>query len=101
MLGIDVARRSRGPGPPTIRRVRIGRAELARFHYDTALAANAPAMAAVTKIAPISQILLGTDFPLRPSGYQVAALQKLFNPDELAQIETENALRLFPRLRTL
>jgi predicted TIM-barrel fold metal-dependent hydrolase len=75
--------------------------ELARFHYDTALAANAPAMAAITRVAPISQILLGTDFPLRPSEHQVAALQKLFRPDEFAQVERENALRLYPRLRAI
>lgn len=75
--------------------------ELKRFHYDTALAANAPAMAAISKIAPIERIVLGTDYPLRPSAYQVADLQKLFSPDELRAIERENALRLFPRLRSI
>jgi 6-methylsalicylate decarboxylase len=75
--------------------------ELRRFYYDTALAANAPAMAAITKIAPIEQILLGTDYPLRASGYQVADLQQLFAAAELKAIESENALRLFPRLRSI
>lgn len=76
-------------------------AELRRYHYDTALAANAPAMAALRHIAPISQILLGTDFPFRVSDYQVADLQKLFAAAELKQIERENALRLMPGLRAL
>jgi predicted TIM-barrel fold metal-dependent hydrolase len=76
-------------------------AELRRFHYDTALAANAPAMAAISKIAPIERIVLGTDYPLRPSGYQIADLQKLFSTEELKAIELENALRLFPRLRSI
>jgi predicted TIM-barrel fold metal-dependent hydrolase len=74
-------------------------AELRRFHYDTALAANAPAMAALRHVAPISQILFGTDFPLRASDDQAAALQALFNADERMAIERGNALRLLPRLR--
>ena len=76
-------------------------AELRRFHYDTALAANAPAMAAIRHIAPISQILFGTDYPLRVSADQAAGLQALFNAPELQAIERDNALRLLPRLRSL
>jgi predicted TIM-barrel fold metal-dependent hydrolase len=73
-------------------------AELRRFHYDTALAANAPAMAAISRVAPITQLLLGTDFPLRPSDYQVRDLATLFDARELRAIERDNALRLLPRL---
>jgi predicted TIM-barrel fold metal-dependent hydrolase len=76
-------------------------AELKRFHYDTALAANAPAMAAIRNVVPISQLLFGTDYPLRESDLQAEALQKLFNPAELQAIEHDNALRLIPRLGTL
>jgi predicted TIM-barrel fold metal-dependent hydrolase len=75
--------------------------ELKRFHYDTALAANAPAMAALRQVAPISQILFGTDFPFRVSDYQAADLQALFDAGELKAIERENALRLMPGLRAL
>ena len=38
---------------------------LRRFHYDTAQVANPAAMAALTKVVPISQIVFGTDFPFR------------------------------------
>jgi predicted TIM-barrel fold metal-dependent hydrolase len=76
-------------------------AELGRFHYDTALAANAAAMAAIGKIAPVSQILLGTDYPLRASGPQIASLQKLFSAGKMQAIERGNALSLLPRLRAV
>ncbi|MEA2906407.1 MAG: 6-methylsalicylate decarboxylase [Alphaproteobacteria bacterium] len=76
-------------------------AELRRFHYDTALAANAPAIAALGQITPVSQILLGTDFPYRPSDYQVAGLQRLFSPEEMRAVERENALHVMPRLPTI
>jgi predicted TIM-barrel fold metal-dependent hydrolase len=76
-------------------------AEFKRFHYDTALAANAPAMAALRQVAPISQILFGTDFPFRVSDYQAADLQRLFDAEELKAIERENALRLMPGLGAL
>jgi predicted TIM-barrel fold metal-dependent hydrolase len=76
-------------------------AEFKRFHYDTALAANAPVMAALRQVAPVSQILFGTDFPFRVSDYQAADLQALFDADELKAIERENALRLMPGLRAL
>jgi predicted TIM-barrel fold metal-dependent hydrolase len=74
-------------------------AELRRFHYDTALAANAPAMAAIRNVAPVSQLLFGTDYPLRGSDYQADGLQPLFSAAELKAIERDNALRLLPRLR--
>jgi len=73
-------------------------AALRRFHYDTAIAANAPAMAALKAMVPISQILYGTDFPFRPSPPQTASLQPLFTKDELALVERGNALRLMPGL---
>ena len=38
-------------------------AELKRFYYDTAQAANPAAMSALTKIVPTAQIVLGTDYP--------------------------------------
>jgi len=37
--------------------------ELKRFFYDTAFASSPEAMAALAKLVPVSQIVLGTDFP--------------------------------------
>jgi len=40
-------------------------AELKRFYYDTAQAAHPYALASLTKLIPVSQIVFGTDFPYR------------------------------------
>lgn len=74
-------------------------AELRRFHYDTAQAANPVAMAALTKMVDVSQILFGTDYPYRTAPEQVAGLASVFNAAELARIERANAQALLPRWR--
>jgi predicted TIM-barrel fold metal-dependent hydrolase len=73
-------------------------AALRRFHYDTAISANAPAMAALRNMVPTSQILFGTDFPYRPSPDQADHLAALFSSAEVSAIERGNALRLMPTL---
>ena len=76
-------------------------AELRRFYYDTAQVANPAAMSALTKVVPISQIVLGTDFPYRTALDQVKGLRDcgVFNEAELRMIERDTALALLPRLR--
>jgi 6-methylsalicylate decarboxylase len=75
-------------------------AELHRFHYDVAQVAHPAALAALTKFAPISQILWGTDYPFRFGWEYVKALGEYgFNADELRRIERDNALALLPRWR--
>jgi predicted TIM-barrel fold metal-dependent hydrolase len=71
---------------------------LRHFHYDTAIATNESAMSALKAMVPITQILLGTDFPFRQSPEQTEALQTLLSKDELLQVERGNALRLMPSL---
>ena len=75
-------------------------AELKRFHYDLAQVAHPMALAALTRLVPISQILWGTDFPFRSGTEYVQALDEFgFDAEELRNIERENALRLLPRWR--
>ncbi|HML14168.1 MAG TPA: amidohydrolase family protein [Xanthobacteraceae bacterium] len=72
--------------------------ELRRLHYDTANAASAPAMAALTKLVPASQITYGSDYPYFPLD-QWKSLRALgLSEADLAAIESGNALRLVPRL---
>lgn len=73
--------------------------ELRKFHYDTAQGNHAGALAALLKIAPVSQLLYGTDFPFRSGAEANAALAQYgFSPAELKAIERGNALQLLPGL---
>ncbi|HEX3938817.1 MAG TPA: amidohydrolase family protein [Xanthobacteraceae bacterium] len=73
-------------------------AEFRRLYYDTANATHPAAMAALTKLVPMSQIVYGTDYPYFPLD-QIANLRKLnFSPAELQSIANGNATRLLPRL---
>ena len=75
-------------------------AELRRFHYDVAQIAHPMALAALTRLVPISQILWGTDFPFRFGTEYVKGLSEFgFSAGDLRQIDRENALRLLPRWR--
>ena len=75
------------------------RHELGRFHYDTAQSANPSALSCLLKIAAVSQVLYGTDFPFRTSIEHVEGLRTCgFSTTELNAIEHDNALQLLPRL---
>jgi 6-methylsalicylate decarboxylase len=75
-------------------------AELQRVHYDVAQVAHPMALAALTRLVPVSQILWGTDFPFRFGTEYVQGLAEFgFSADDLRQIDRENALRLLPRWR--
>jgi predicted TIM-barrel fold metal-dependent hydrolase len=75
-------------------------AALARFHYDTALRAHEAALAAIRHVIAVSQLLFGTDAPLRVSRDQLQGLlDHGFSPTELRAIECDNARRLLPRWR--
>jgi predicted TIM-barrel fold metal-dependent hydrolase len=74
--------------------------ELKRFHYDIAQAAYPPALAALTRLIPMSQLLWGTDFPYRHGEEYVRLLGEFgFNDEDLRRIDRDNALALLPRLR--
>jgi len=74
-------------------------AELKRFYYDTAQAANPIAMASLTKMVAVSQIVFGTDYPYRTAADHVKGLAGIFGPEDLRKIERDNALKLVPRWR--
>ena len=74
--------------------------ELKKFHYDTAQANHAGALAALTRLVPAARILLGSDFPFRPAREVVKGLSAYgFAARELRAIERDNALRLMPTLK--
>ena len=75
-------------------------AELPRFHYDVANAANKPALSALTALVPTSQILFGSDYPLATIEETSGNLTQLgFGQADLLKIARENAMRLIPRLK--
>ena len=82
-------------------------AQIRRFFYETAQQTNVVALGALRRVVPASQIVFGTDYPASDSGGRAkplvdhaAELAGVFSGDELRAIESENALRLFPKYRT-
>ncbi len=77
-------------------------AEFKRLNYDTAAILNEPAMAALLKLVPPSQILMGSDFPYRSAANAVRDIRSLgvFSDADLIAIERQNVLRLIPSLNS-
>jgi predicted TIM-barrel fold metal-dependent hydrolase len=74
--------------------------ELKRLYYDTANATSAPAMAALMKLVPTSQITYGSDYPYFPLD-QISNLQQLgLSQEQLRDIGSGNAMRLIPSLKS-
>jgi predicted TIM-barrel fold metal-dependent hydrolase len=72
--------------------------EFRRLHYDTANATSAPAMAALMKLVPASQITFGSDYPYFPLTQIEVIRQMGLSAADLQAIESGNAARLVPRL---
>jgi predicted TIM-barrel fold metal-dependent hydrolase len=71
---------------------------LQRFYYDTAQASHPHAMASITQLVAITQLLFGTDFPFRNAADHVSGLKSCGLADaDLYAIECGNAQRLLPR----
>jgi 6-methylsalicylate decarboxylase len=72
---------------------------LARFYYDTALSVTPQQIAALRALAPISQLLYGTDFPFanedRLRGADAAFESLGLGPEEQSMIRHSNARPLF------
>ena len=75
--------------------------EARKFYYDCAQGPDAPAMASLKAVVPVSQILFGTDWPHLTTEEHVTGLQQsgVFSEAELNMIERDNTLRLMPTLR--
>jgi len=73
-------------------------AEFRRLHYDTANATHPAAMAALLRLVPVSQVTFGSDYPYFPLN-QLESLRQLgLLPSQIQAIESDNAMRLMPRL---
>lgn len=58
------------------------------------------ALASLTRLIPISQIVFGTDYPYRTAADHVKGLTDYgFTPADLMAIDRGNALRLLPQLK--
>jgi 6-methylsalicylate decarboxylase len=70
------------------------------LYYDTASAANGPAMAALMKSVPMSHILFGSDYPFVQTADGVHGLAELkLKKKDAEAIDRGNALALLPRLK--
>ena len=75
--------------------------EVQKLFYDIATITNAPAIAALQKLIPMTQILFGADTPFGSLEGTVQQLNALgLSADDVRAIERDNALRLFPRFKT-
>jgi predicted TIM-barrel fold metal-dependent hydrolase len=78
------------------------RAELRKFYYDTASAWNDGAMAALLSVVSPSHVMFGSDYPFLPAVEAAKKMSKVNLPRAIhAQIDRDNALKLFPRLKKL
>ena len=74
--------------------------ELRRLYYDIAISGYRPALAALTSLVPMSQILFGSDHPFRPLAESAGTLSDLgLSAAELEAIGWDNALAALPGLR--
>lgn len=73
------------------------------LYYDLALSSNELTLALLIKFAGPSRILFGTDFPYAPTktihSYVEMLDESSLSQKEMAQIDRQNALELFPRLK--
>ena len=78
--------------------------ELKRLYYDTALSANEFAFAALLKLVVPEHVLFGSDYPFAPEPTMTASVKAIqemgLAADVQRGIERDNALRLFPEMKT-
>jgi predicted TIM-barrel fold metal-dependent hydrolase len=73
---------------------------LRKFYYEIAQANHPGALDALLRLAPVSNVLFGSDFPLRPVSEAVAGISKYeFSDAQRSAIERNNAEKLLPWLK--
>ena len=74
--------------------------EIKKLYFDVATGTNEAALNALLAVAPISQILFGTDYPFVKVAETTDGLDGFKLPQsDLQAINRDNALRLFPHLQ--
>ena len=75
--------------------------QLKKFYYEIAQANHEGALDALVDLIPVTNLLFGTDYPLRPASEAVEGLAKYrrLTPDQRQSINRQNAERLLPRLK--
>ena len=75
--------------------------EVQKMYYDIAQAPERAPMAALRAVAPVSQMLFGTDYPHLTTAEHATGLAEcgVFDAAELQAIDRDNAMRLFPTLQ--
>jgi 6-methylsalicylate decarboxylase len=75
-------------------------AELKRLYYEIANTAHRPAIAALKEVAPISQVLFGSDFPFVPIASTADGMTRVgLSASDQRAIAFENAVGLLPRAK--
>ena len=71
------------------------------MYYDTSNSYNPYILPTLVKVVGTSQVLFGTDYPFGRAQVPAKGLREYgFTTADLRKIERENALELFPRLKT-
>jgi hypothetical protein len=76
---------------------------MASFYYDLTAATSEAQLVAILKLVPVSQLLMGLDFPLMPESTFAPAIADVgrypaFSEADLRSISSANAFRLYPEL---
>jgi predicted TIM-barrel fold metal-dependent hydrolase len=76
---------------------------IASFYYDLTAAASEAQLYVILKLVPVSQLLMGLDFPLMPKSSFAPAIVDVgrysaFSEADLRSISYANAFRLYPEL---
>ena len=76
--------------------------EVQKMYYDTASMSGPYPWPTILKLVPVSHILFGTDFPFFSAGVVAKGLSEVgLKSSDLQAIERNNALDLFPRLKSV
>jgi hypothetical protein len=77
---------------------------IASFYYDLTAATSEAQLAAILKLVPVSQLVMGLDYPLMPKSTFAPAIADIgrypaLNQADLQSLSYGNAGRLYPALK--